>query len=411
MAGIQKVQRLGIDLNRAAAAAEDIGALELKVDGVVKGKVGVTDAGEVAVKNEGESWAPIAWADMGNVPNTAAFPGIAMYDPGGLADGSYLRSPINILVDPTQASLGTPGKEMAMRLHMGDNPNVATPGANDAVLATWFAINGNGRYLLWGHNLGCFIIDGGAGYIDGSGRAQEIELLKGFATTETDPWGGGNRLNGRESVSHTGSVGNPTAFDTTWSPNADGAGWALNGYAFSRIKDVGILFERDPGLGTDTLAAFGVAAIHDRSQSLNVLKVSGDHAGAVIDLSDMGTIGRLIRGDSNADTGLDVSNGSDFALTLALGAGNSAAQQVVIRLDDRGVAKWGIFKPSGNNWALFNYQNGRTALGFDTSNNATFDAGLTVDGAVVSFAALPTSDPGVAGRLWRDGSNFVKVSV
>ena len=35
---------------------------------------------------------------------------------------------------------------------------------------------------------------------------------------------------------------------------------------------------------------------------------------------------------------------------------------------------------------------------------------LKVTGAQVDFTALPTSDPGIAGRLWRDGT-AVKVSV
>lgn len=35
---------------------------------------------------------------------------------------------------------------------------------------------------------------------------------------------------------------------------------------------------------------------------------------------------------------------------------------------------------------------------------------LKVTGAQIDFTALPTSDPGVAGRLWRDGA-VVKVSI
>ena len=34
---------------------------------------------------------------------------------------------------------------------------------------------------------------------------------------------------------------------------------------------------------------------------------------------------------------------------------------------------------------------------------------LKVDGASVDFSGLPTSDPGIAGRLWND-SNTVKIS-
>jgi|MDSW01.2.fsa_nt_gb hypothetical protein len=42
--------------------------------------------------------------------------------------------------------------------------------------------------------------------------------------------------------------------------------------------------------------------------------------------------------------------------------------------------------------------------------NAAFQGNLSASGAQVSFANLPTSDPGVAGRLWRDGTT-VKISV
>ena len=42
--------------------------------------------------------------------------------------------------------------------------------------------------------------------------------------------------------------------------------------------------------------------------------------------------------------------------------------------------------------------------------NAAFQGNLSASGAQVDFTNLPTSDPGVAGRLWRDGTT-VKISV
>jgi hypothetical protein len=43
-----------------------------------------------------------------------------------------------------------------------------------------------------------------------------------------------------------------------------------------------------------------------------------------------------------------------------------------------------------------------------TNTNVT--GNLSATGAQVDFTNLPTSDPGVAGRLWRDGT-AVKISV
>ena len=45
-----------------------------------------------------------------------------------------------------------------------------------------------------------------------------------------------------------------------------------------------------------------------------------------------------------------------------------------------------------------------------THTGAKVTGNLVVTGAQVDFTALPTSDPGVAGRLWRDGAT-VKVSI
>jgi len=53
---------------------------------------------------------------------------------------------------------------------------------------------------------------------------------------------------------------------------------------------------------------------------------------------------------------------------------------------------------------------GSTQAVIFTGANAAFQGNLSAAGAQVSFANLPTSDPGVAGRLWRDGTT-VKISV
>ena len=50
-----------------------------------------------------------------------------------------------------------------------------------------------------------------------------------------------------------------------------------------------------------------------------------------------------------------------------------------------------------------------TTLKSDDSSQVTVDDGLTVSGAVVMMASLPTSDPSNAGQLWND-SGDLKVS-
>mgnify|MGYP003134061394 CR=1 FL=1 len=46
----------------------------------------------------------------------------------------------------------------------------------------------------------------------------------------------------------------------------------------------------------------------------------------------------------------------------------------------------------------------------NTSSTTTIAGSLVVSNASIDFTNLPTSDPGVAGRLWRDGA-VVKVSI
>jgi len=74
-------------------------------------------------------------------------------------------------------------------------------------------------------------------------------------------------------------------------------------------------------------------------------------------------------------------------------------------------------KDGGTNFAILSNSAGNleiksgntTALSMSGANVAA-QGNLSVAGAQVDFTALPTSDPGVAGRLWRDGTT-VKISV
>ena len=53
---------------------------------------------------------------------------------------------------------------------------------------------------------------------------------------------------------------------------------------------------------------------------------------------------------------------------------------------------------------------GEWTLNIKTKEDFTLNGNLKVTGAQIDFTALPTSDPGVAGRLYRDGAT-VKVSL
>jgi len=76
-----------------------------------------------------------------------------------------------------------------------------------------------------------------------------------------------------------------------------------------------------------------------------------------------------------------------------------------------------IFRYDGNQFALFTasgndllIQSGTTTALTFSGANAAFSGNLSAPGSQIDFTNLPTSDPGVAGRLWRDGTT-VKISV
>tara|TARA_Y100001970_G_C14213755_1_gene848460 strand:+ start:1271 stop:1879 length:609 start_codon:yes stop_codon:yes gene_type:complete len=68
---------------------------------------------------------------------------------------------------------------------------------------------------------------------------------------------------------------------------------------------------------------------------------------------------------------------------------------------------FGILSNSAGNLEI---KSGNTTAISMSGANVTTQGNLTVTGAQINFAALPTSDPGVAGRLYRDGGT-VKVSI
>ena len=77
-------------------------------------------------------------------------------------------------------------------------------------------------------------------------------------------------------------------------------------------------------------------------------------------------------------------------------------------LQDGTAGTFGQFIRAGSNDLTI--ASGSTQALIFSGANAAFQGNLSASGAQVSFANLPTSDPGVAGRLWRDGTT-VKISV
>jgi len=83
---------------------------------------------------------------------------------------------------------------------------------------------------------------------------------------------------------------------------------------------------------------------------------------------------------------------------------DSGAGDIYLKDDGTG---FGILSNSAGNLEI---KSGNTTALSMTGANVAAQGNLSVAGAQVSFANLPTSDPGVAGRLWRDGTT-VKISV
>ena len=117
------------------------------------------------------------------------------------------------------------------------------------------------------------------------------------------------------------------------------------------------------------------------------LTLSANGTGAI----QLGSATVARTGDLTVDTSGDI--------VLDAGGGD-------IFLKDDGTIYGILVNTSGN----LEIRSGNTAAISMTGANVTTQGNLTVTGAQINFAALPTSDPGVAGRLYRAGST-VKVSI
>ena len=84
------------------------------------------------------------------------------------------------------------------------------------------------------------------------------------------------------------------------------------------------------------------------------------------------------------------------------------ADSGTIFLQDGTAGTFGQFVRAGS--SDLTIASGSTQALIFTGANAAFQGNLSASGNQIDFTNLPTSDPGVAGRLWRDGTT-VKISV
>ena len=194
-------------------------------------------------------------------------------------------------------------------------------------------------------------------------------MFNGFAFSEADPFGSGNRKNGIELVGGTGGGYKNTAALTVWANDTTGAEWWDTGIALSRVATYGIRAIKDPGGATDTGTDFATAFIYDESDSASILKIgSGTHT-SVIDMTDGPTLTQFLLGDDAAATDLLFANNANYGMALTLDGGTSAGQVVQYGLSDQGTAKWYLRKEADNDFAIYNVGQAEAAITIDAADS------------------------------------------
>ena len=106
---------------------------------------------------------------------------------------------------------------------------------------------------------------------------------------------------------------------------------------------------------------------------------------------------------------------------LRLGKASNADGRIILH-NNTGTATFtiqnedgnGIFQASSDSNRILTFSNaGSGNLGIEVEGNISGSAvstgsfgSLQVDGAAIDFTNVPTSDPGIAGRVWRDGTDL-----
>jgi hypothetical protein len=190
-----------------------------------------------------------------------------------------VRAPLFIWQNPNGSTAA--GYNVGQQIWIGNNPT-ATPGAGDAVASTMAVTNGNNRFNLWAQNLlvglcgtaeGCSTGD----YLNSPVTGQEIDVYGSASWTPTNrafnATVGTYPIEGQQ-IYCQGPQYCTTAL-SAWSTASNGSNWWKEGVALNRVADIGLHFVITPG---DTGSSFGIAAIQDDSNSVNVIQVgSGTH--------------------------------------------------------------------------------------------------------------------------------------
>ena len=129
-------------------------------------------------------------------------------------------------------------------------------------------------------------------------------------------------------------------------------------------------------------------------------RVTVDSTGAVNvpgDVTSNGTMSVLTAANPQLKL-IDSSGDPDSFATITYNNGNDSDDVLIINVD------------AGNS-TTGHQPNSHIRFYVDGNQEARIDAnGLKVYGSQIDFTGIPTSDPNVAGRLWRDGTDL-KISV
>ncbi len=135
--------------------------------------------------------------------------------------------------------------------------------------------------------------------VDTYQQTLEVETLSQCNSTnfQNQAFGGGGcRANGLE-ITGVGGTGYLTSALNVWSNNSSSSAWWYEGIVLSRIASVGLDFQQYSG---DT-GTYGLAAILDESNSINVLRVTGTHT-SIFDFSGSPTFTNFVNGPTGGVT-------------------------------------------------------------------------------------------------------------
>ena len=282
-----------------------------------------------------------------------------------------------------------------------------TPGANDAVAATFVIDNLNGRKGIWPLNIVQVQQPQSAG--GGYGIAHGIEVNNVASIPLADPtsaFAPGPTVHAMELVGNSGSAVSPQVANWVWAAEDKNVIWWNFGNACARVNFACLVAENISG---DKTPNFTKGFIWDRSSSAAVIKDSGTHA-SFIDLTDNPRMTQFVKGAAAADTNLVFANGANHGVSIDIDSGASSAQLAGLVFSDRRNGKWAFFKDGGNNLNLQNIARVTTPISINVATDATKFSGAvsapnltlstTVKTGVTTVSGLPKCDGDAEGTRY-----------